>query len=107
MTDTSKGGKFDFQKIISDVKSMITPTPIPEANKDDPIPYLLSELGKQGEELAKMQQKQSDVMAKMNDTIGSLYSQIMASRGESNIGTTKTDKKVTESDESSAETKPE
>ena len=77
MTDLSKiTGKFDLQKIIDDVKSVITPPPIPEASKDDPIGYRLSELNKLAKELAETHTKQADSIAKLNVELGELYKEI-------------------------------
>ena len=71
-------GKFDIQKIIDDVKSIVTPAPIPEANKDDPAGYHLSELGKLVKELADNQNKQADTLAKVNAILGELYQELAA-----------------------------
>jgi len=75
-------GKFDLQKIINDVKSMITPVPIPEANKDDPVAYYLSELNKLTKELAEAHTKQADIIAKVSPVLGNLYQEVMKSRGQ-------------------------
>lgn len=69
-------GKFDIQKIIDDVKSIVTPAPIPEANKDDPVGYHLSELGKLTKELAENHTKQADTLAKVNAILGELYQEL-------------------------------
>jgi len=77
MSDLSKiAGKFDLQKIIGDVKSMINPVVIPEANKDDPLAYCLSELGKVVKELTENHAKQADNIAKVNALLGTLHQEI-------------------------------
>lgn len=81
MADLSKiTGKFDLQKIINDVKSMISPEPIPEANKNDPIAYYLSGLNKLVKELAENHTKEADIIAKVSSTLGSLYQEVMNGR---------------------------
>lgn len=69
-------GKFDFQKIIGDVKAMISPAAIPEASKDDPAGYHLSELSKLVKDLAEGHTKQADTIAKISATLGELYQEI-------------------------------
>lgn len=73
MAEQPKSSKFDFQKIINDVKSIISPAPIPEANKDDPVGYHLSEMNKMLKELAEYHTKQADIMSKISATLGALY----------------------------------
>lgn len=74
MNDIVKNAsKFDLQKIIEDVKAMVSPVAIPEANKNDPIAYHLSELNKIAKELAEIHAKQADFIAKMSDNLGALY----------------------------------
>lgn len=81
MADLSKiTGKFDLQKIISDVKSMISPVAIPEANKDDPVGYCLSELDKLVKDLADNHTKQADAIAKVSTMLGTLYQEVTNSR---------------------------
>ena len=72
MVDIPKVGKFDFQKIISDVKSMISPVQIPEASKDDPAGYCISELSKIVKELADASTAQANAIAKLTSTLGAL-----------------------------------
>ncbi len=69
--------KFDFQKIINDLKSMIGPVVIPEANKDDPIAYCLSELSKLAKDLAESHSKQADTIAKISTMLGTLHQEIV------------------------------
>jgi hypothetical protein len=77
MADLSKiTGKFDLNKIINDVKSIITPSPIPEANKDDPVGYYLSELNKLIENLAENNTKQADNIAKASSILGTLQQEL-------------------------------
>ena len=73
MTDLPK---FDLQKIIGDVKSMIGPIVIPEANKDDPVGYCLSELSKLAKDLAESHSKQADTIAKISTMLGTLHLEI-------------------------------
>ena len=81
MADLSKiTGKFDLQKIINDVKSMISPVPIPEANKSDPVAYYLSELNKLAKDLAEVHTKQADLIAKVSSVLGNLYQETMNAR---------------------------
>jgi len=92
MADLSKlTGKFDLNKIISDVKSIITPPPIPEANKDDPVGYCLSELNKLIKELAENNTKQADSIAKVSTMLGSLYQEIAKAKGATGSSTTGSD----------------
>ena len=84
MADLSKiTSKFDFQKIIGDVKSMISPVAIPEANKDDPVAYCLSELGKLAKDLAEQHSKQADTIAKISTMLGTLHQEMAKSCKES------------------------
>lgn len=77
MPDLSKiTSKFDLNKIISDVKSIITPAAIPEANKSDPLGYCLSELNKLIKELADNNTKQADGIAKVNAMLGTLNQEL-------------------------------
>lgn len=76
MADQPKSSKFDFQKIISDVKSMISPIQIPEANKSDPVGYYLSEINKMLKDLAEHQTKQADIISKISATVGELYQEL-------------------------------
>ena len=77
MTDLSKiTDKFDLQKIIGDVKAMISPVAIPEANKNDPVGYCLSELSKFTKDLAESHSKQADTIAKMSTMLGTLHQEI-------------------------------
>lgn len=81
MADLSKiTNKFDLQKIIGDVKSMIGPVVIPEANKTDPVGYCLSELSKLTKDLAESHSKQADTIAKINTMLGTLHQEITNSR---------------------------
>jgi len=81
MADLSKiTGKFDFQKIVNDVKSMISPAPIPEANKNDPIAYHMSELNKHTKSLAENHANQADIIAKISNVLDALYQETMKSR---------------------------
>ena len=93
MADLSKiTGKFDLQKIINDVKSMISPVPIPEANKSDPVAYYLSELNKLAKDLAEVHTKQADLIAKVSNVLGNLYQEIMnARKGQAATPTPSTD----------------
>jgi hypothetical protein len=77
MADMSKiTDKFDLQKIIGDVKAMISPIAIPEANKNDPVGYCLSELSKLTKDLAESHSKQADTIAKMSTMLGTLHQEI-------------------------------
>jgi len=81
MADMSKiTNKFDLQKIIGDVKSMISPVAIPASNKDDPVGYCLSELSKLTQDLAESHSKQADTIAKINSMLGTLHQEITNSR---------------------------
>lgn len=79
--------KFDLQKIISDVKSMIGTTPIPEANKDDPVGYCLSELSKLTKDLAENHAKQADTIAKISSMLGALHKEIAGSAKPAEVAT--------------------
>ncbi|EKE00628.1 MAG: hypothetical protein ACD_21C00308G0011 [uncultured bacterium] len=82
MDDLSKiAGKFDLQKIIGDVKSMISPVVIPEASKDDPVAYCLSELSKFAKDLAEGHAKQADTIAKISNMLGTLHQEIAKRKG--------------------------
>lgn len=77
--DISKlGDKSKLQEIINSVKSMIGTTPIPEASKDDPTGYLLSELSKTVKELADLLTKQSTEVANLNNLLGTLSQELIA-----------------------------
>lgn len=76
----SMSNKFDLQKIISNVKSMIGPVEIPEANKNDPVAYCLSELSKLTKDLADNHTKQADTIAKISTMLGTLHLEITNSR---------------------------
>lgn len=77
MADLSKfTDKLGLQKIINDMKSIISPAVIPEANKDDPIGYCLSELSKVGRELADHHAKQADIIAKFSNLLESLHREL-------------------------------
>ena len=79
MSDAPKTPKkFDLQKIVSDVKAMITPAAIPEASKDDPIGYHFSELNKVTHELGEISTKLADTIAKLNNIIGAAYPLVTA-----------------------------
>ena len=81
MADLSKiTNKFDLQKIIGDVKSMISPVTIPASNKNDPVGYCLSELSKLTKDLAESHSKQADTIAKINSMLGTLHQEITNSR---------------------------
>jgi hypothetical protein len=81
MADMSKtANKFDLQKIIGDVKAMISPVVIPEANKNDPVGYCLSELSKLTKDLAESHSKQADTIAKISTMLGTLHQEITNSR---------------------------
>jgi hypothetical protein len=86
MTDLLKtASKFDLQKLIGDVKSMLSPVVIPEANKDNPIGYCLSELSKLAKDLAENHAKQADAIAKITTilgTLGGLATQLPASEAK-------------------------
>lgn len=94
-------GKFDLQKIISDVKNIVSPEQIPEANKGDPIGYHLSELSKVIKELAEQHTKQADTIAKVSSVLGSLHQAITA--GSSNSGTQADTKPAPEATETAVE----
>ena len=80
MADLSKiTNKFDLQKIIGDVKSMISPEKIPEANKDDPVAYCLAEISKGLKDLAELHAQQADTIAKINTMLGTLHQEITKS----------------------------
>lgn len=79
MSDSKPTSMFDLQKIINDVKSMISPASIPAANKNDPIGYRLSELSKHTKDLVENHTKQSDLIARINDSMGALYQAITKS----------------------------
>lgn len=82
MADLSKiTDKFDLNKIINDVKSIITPPAIPTASKDDPVGYYLSELNKMVKDLADNNTKQADVIAKVSATLGSLHQEVAKLKG--------------------------
>ncbi|CAL7962722.1 hypothetical protein GAMM_40027 [Gammaproteobacteria bacterium] len=77
MADLSKTtNKFDLQKLIGDVKSMLSPVAIPEANKDDPIGYCLSQLSKLAKDLAENHSKQADTIAKISTMLGTLHQEV-------------------------------
>ncbi len=69
MADTSK---FNLQKIINDVKSLINSAPVPEANKDDPLSYFLNEIGKNLQALNELQNQQTNLLTKTMETVGNL-----------------------------------
>ncbi len=71
MVDTSK---FNLQKLISDVKSLINSVPIPEASKDDPVGYYLGEIGKAVQNITELQNQQMDMLTKLMETVGNLAS---------------------------------
>jgi hypothetical protein len=77
MSDLSKiTGKFDLQKIIGDVKSMVSPIAIPEADKSNPIAYCLSEISKLTKELADNHSKQADTISKISSMLGTLHQEV-------------------------------
>ncbi len=77
MSDLSKfTDKLGLQKIINDVKSMIAPAKIPDANKDDPVGFCLAELVKFTQELADGNNKQADVITKISSTLGALHQEL-------------------------------
>jgi len=65
--------KLNLKGIMDNVKAMIGQTPIPEASKDDPIGYLLSELSKTIKTLAELHAQEADAIAKIDTTLGALY----------------------------------
>ncbi|MEI8055078.1 MAG: hypothetical protein WCH10_03650 [bacterium] len=82
MTDSSKtASKFDLQKFIGDVKSMLGPVAIPEASKDDPLGYCLSELSKLVKDMADSHSKQADTIAKISSMLGTLHQEVASIRG--------------------------
>ena len=79
MSDLSKiAGKFDLQKIIGEVKSVLGSgsVTIPDANKDDPLGYCLSELGKLAKDLADSYSKQADTVSKISSMLGTLHQEV-------------------------------
>ncbi len=81
MADLSKiGDKLGLQKIINDMKSIISPVVIPEANKDNPRGYYLSELSKASNELAEHHLKQADIIARISNLLGSLHQEITGAK---------------------------
>jgi len=56
---------------------------IPEANKNDPIEYCMSELSKLTKDLAESHSKQADTIAKISTTLGTLHREITNSRSSS------------------------
>lgn len=65
--------KLNLKGIMDNVKAMIGQTPIPEASKDDPIAYRLSELSKITKSLADLHAKEADEIAKLSTMLGALY----------------------------------
>ena len=77
MADLSKfTDKLGLQKIINDMKSIISPAVIPEANKDDPVGYCLSELSKSGRALADHHAKQADIIANFSNLLENLHREL-------------------------------
>lgn len=65
--------KLNFKGIMDNVKAMIGQTPIPEASKDDPVNYYLSELSKAVKALADLHSEESNAIAKIDAALGSLH----------------------------------
>lgn len=74
-------GKLDVKSILDSVKSMIGSTPIPEAAKENPIEYRLSELSKALKKMAELQTQQADMLAKADVMLGELYQDVMVKLG--------------------------
>ena len=92
MTDLPKIS--GLQKVISDVKAMISSTLVPEANKDDPLGYYVFELSKLVKELTDNHTKQGDIVANMNNMLGNLSQALISAKkidpkpiGETSSGT--------------------
>lgn len=73
MTKIPDFSKLNLKGIMDNVKAMIGQNPIPEAAKDDPIGYRLSELSKSVKSLADLHTQEADEIAKLNTMLGELY----------------------------------
>lgn len=84
MADLSKfTDKLGLQKIINDMKAIISPAVIPEASKDDSVGYCLSELSKTGRELADHHAKQADLIAKLSNLLENLHRELKNNKQKS------------------------
>ena len=72
--------KFNLKGIMDNVKAMIGQTPIPEASKEDPVNYYLSELSKAVKALADLHSQESDAIAKIDATLGSLHQSLTSAK---------------------------
>lgn len=72
--------KLNFKGIMDNVKAMIGQTPIPEASKDDPVNYYLSELSKAVKALADLHSQESDAIAKIDATLGLLHKSLTSAK---------------------------
>jgi hypothetical protein len=107
--DLSKltGGKFDLQKLVKDVKSMVgAAAPLPLEAKDDPLGYLLSELTKSVKSLQENNAEEAKEIEKLGATLGALYKECaMTIKGTSE--TPKVEEQKAAKKESEPETKSE
>jgi hypothetical protein len=82
--------KLGLQKIVNDIKSLVSPATIPITGKDDPITNYLSEINKLGKELADNNAIQLGIVAKINSAINGLYQQINLNQTAANTTTANT-----------------
>jgi len=80
--------KLNLKGIVENVKSIIGQTPIPEAAKNNPTGYHLSELSKAIKTLAELHSKEADTIAKIDATLGNLYQSLTAVTPASDAPTT-------------------
>ncbi|MCL5260284.1 MAG: hypothetical protein M1561_01170 [Gammaproteobacteria bacterium] len=103
MPDVSKiKGKFDLQEIIKNVKSILGPAPIPEAAKDDPIGFCLTEIGRSLQQIAVLSTKQADEIAKINNLLGTLSQTLTLLKKGAHEEAVPAEKKVATSSETTA-----
>jgi hypothetical protein len=74
--------KFDIKEFVNNVKSMVSPVTIPDASQDNPVGYLLSEISKSLKEVAELNVKQADIIAKITNMLGAMHQSIASCVGK-------------------------
>ena len=78
---SESGKKFDFNEIINNIKSMISPdSNVPSPNPDDAIGMKVAELSLLAQELANAHSEQAKTLTKFNKLLNAVFKDIEALR---------------------------